>query len=366
MMTNMRIRSFVAALAGVFALVAGMQASTPSAQAAGINEQLFAGGLNWPAGFTFAPDGRVFYGERFTGEIHILSADGQTDSPFFTIPSVVTNGEQGLLGIALDPNYPSTPYVYAFATRDISGQEFDQIVKIHDNAGTGDSMSVIYTSPTASGTYHDGGRILFGPDGKLWAVQGEAHHAANAQDLSITAGKVLRMNTNGSAPNDNPFNNKIIWSYGLRNSFGFDFDPQTGNLWETENGPSCNDEVNRIMKGRNYGWGSHQTCLTPPAAPRNTNQDGPKPVLPKLFYTPTVAPVGAAFCDACGLGPKTSGRFFFAEYNTGRLIKVRLNAARTGVAAQTTVFNHSGMVSIETAPDGSLYFSDDSGIYKLI
>jgi glucose/arabinose dehydrogenase len=87
--------------------------------------------------------------------------------------------------------------------------------------------------------------------------------------------------------------------------------------------------------------------------------------MPKAFFSPTVAPVGLAFCDGCGLGPRTEGRFFFAEYNTGKIVKVRLNSTRKAIAAQTVVANNSGTTSIEAAPDGTLYISDDHAIYKL-
>lgn len=338
----------------------------PAAQAA-ITASKFAGSLNAPVAFTFAPDGRVFYGERFTGKIRILTADGSGDSVFFQVPNVVSNGEQGLLGLALHPNYPATPYVFAYATRLVSGNERNQIVRVTDNAGTGENMQVIWSSPTVSGSYHDGGHIAFGPDGKLYAVVGEGHSSANAQKMTNDAGKILRMDTDGTAPGDNPFGSKLIWTYGLRNSFGFDFDPLTGRLWESENGPECNDEINRIIKGRNYGWGPHETCSHPPAAPRNTNQDGAKPIKPEIWWTPTVAPTGTAFCDSCGLGPRTDGRLLVGQYNTGRIVKLRLDSDRREIAGSKNFYQHSeGILSIETAPDGSIYFSDSGAIYQLV
>jgi aldose sugar dehydrogenase len=340
---------------------------TPASQAATtFHAHEVIGNLDFPAGFTFAPNGDVFYGDRYDGDIHIWHHVDKSKTDFFTVPNVVINGEQGLLGIALDPNYPSTPYVYAYATRDVSGVEHDQIVRITDSGGTGSGMTVIFSASTTAGTYHDGGRILFGLDGKLYAVMGEAHGAANAQELGNPAGKVLRMNPSGSVPTDNPFNGSRIWSYGLRNSFGFDFDPQTGNLWETENGPSCNDELNRIVKGGNFGWGPNATCSTPPAPPKNTNRDGPNPILPKRFYTPTIAPTGMAFCDRCDLGARSNGTFFFGAHNTGDIRRVTLKDNRRGVASQEIVYTHpDGIVSMETGIDGRLYFSDSGGIWRL-
>ena len=100
------------------------------------------------------------------------------------------------------------------------------------------------------------------------------------------------MTSKGAVPPDNPFPGKLIFAYGLRNSFGFTFDPLTGKLWETENGPECNDEVNLEQAGENHAWGSSETCSTPPAPPANTNQDGPAPrILPLAYFTPTVLPM---------------------------------------------------------------------------
>lgn len=359
-----RARARLAALTATVLLATATAGSTPANAA--VTVQLFKGGLDNPVGFTFAPDGRIFYGERDSGDIRILSADGSTDTLFFHVSDVVSNGEQGLLGIALDPGYPATPNVYAYATRNIAGDLKNHIVKITDTGGSGTGMTSIFTSDTESGTYHDGGRILFGPDGKLYAMVGEGHSEASSQNLSNNAGKILRMNTDGSAPFDNPFPGKLIWSYGHRNSFGFDFDPVTGFLWEDENGPWCNDEQNRIIKGRNYGWGPNETCGTPPAAPKNTNQDGPKPVMPKAYYSQTVAPVGLAFCDGCGLGPKVEGRFLYGQYSTGKIVRVRLDSTRKKIESQRTVATLSRVISMEAAPGGSLFVSDDHAIYRLV
>src|SRR5712691_6110569 len=117
-------------------------------------------GLNNPAAFTFAPDGSIFYGERLTGQIRIYNPATHSNTLFFTVPNLAAdpNSEQGLLGLALDPQYPAKPYVYAYATRDV-GVLRDQIVKVKDVGGTGSNMQVIFSSDTVAGQYHDGGRI---------------------------------------------------------------------------------------------------------------------------------------------------------------------------------------------------------------
>ncbi|MDP9340912.1 MAG: PQQ-dependent sugar dehydrogenase [Actinomycetota bacterium] len=338
-----------------------------SSVAAKVVAKVVANDLAFPAAFTLGPDGAIWYGERFTGRIRVIGPKRGSNRVFFRIPDVVGAGEQGLLGLALHPEFPGAPLVYAYVTRTVHGHERDQIVRIRDQGGHGMDMHVIWSSPTTAGVYHDGGRIEFGPDGMLYAVQGEAHDASNSQDLSNDAGKILRMTPGGKPAPGNPFADSRILAYGIRNSFGFDFDPRTGRLWETENGPSCNDELNRIVAGRNYGWGSHQTCSTPPDPPRNTNQDGPTPVLPKRWYTPVIAPTGAVFCQRCGLGPASLGRLFFGAYDTGQVRRVTLTEDRLGVIRQTVVYVHGeGVLSMEAGPDGRLYFSDSHAIYRLV
>jgi glucose/arabinose dehydrogenase len=322
-------------------------------------------GLGFPAAFTFSPDGRIFYAQQFT-KIRIFDPATQSDTLFFKVPNVSTTGGQGLLGLAIDPAYPSKPFVYAYVTRNEGGTPFNEIIKIKDVGGSGSSMKVIFSLDPIVAGMHNGGRILFGPDQHLYAVTGEAFDPSNSQDLTNDAGKVLRMNRRGTPPPNNPFPGSLIWSYGLRNSFGFTFDPMTANLWETEAGPECNDEVNLIVKGGTYGWGPSKTCSSPPPPPMNTNQDGPNPILPLAWFTPTITPVGTAFCSGCGLTGE-EGHLFFGDYNNGDLHDVILTADRKGIASMSVVYHHSDFIlSMERGPDGTLYFSDSSGIFKLV
>lgn len=355
------MRRFIT-VAAVFSLL--MAAATGSGEA--ISAQAIKTGLNFPAAFTIASDGRIFFGERLTGQIRILDPATGIDTLFFTVPNLLTDGEQGLLGLALHPNYPNKAFVYVYATQDVLGSSQNQIMKIRDHGGVGVNPKVIFSSETVAGTYHDGGRILFGPGKKLYAVVGEAHSPANAQDLGSTAGKILRMNASGKVPRSNPFPGSRIWSYGHRNSFGFAFDPTGDRLWQTENGPECNDEINLIVAGSNYGWGPTETCSSPPPAPANTNRDGPNPIQPLAFFTPTTAPTGAAFCAGCGL-PGGEGSLFFGTFNTHQIVQVVLTTTRTAITSITPVYTHgSGVLSVERGPTGSLYFSDGGAIYKLI
>jgi hypothetical protein len=319
--------------------------------------------LKFPAAFTATPDGsRILYGERYTGQISRLNPTTGTSTPFFKFTNVATAGEYGLLGIALSPSYPSDARVWAFVTRNVSGTPTNQLVRIRAD---GSGFAVLRSFSTA--LQHDGGRIMFGPDGKLYGVVGDNGSPALAQDLAVTAGKILRLNADGSVPSDNPRPGSPIIAYGIRNSFGFTFDPQGGRLWETDNGPECNDEINLVprLTLTNLGWGPSGTCSTPPPAPRNTNQDGPSPVLPKLFFAGRLGLTGAAFCNQCGLS--SNGRLFFGDFNAGTIRRATLTSARTGIASRAPFYDHpAAVLSLETPVDGGpIYFSTTTNLFRL-
>jgi glucose/arabinose dehydrogenase len=343
------VAAFVLLTASGTALAASAQPLSPSA-------------LAYPLAFTATPDGsRIIYGERYTGRIRRLNPATGTSTSVFTIPNVATAGEQGLLGLALHPSYPNDGRLWAFVTRTVSGTAKNQLVRIRADG----TFTVLRSLPTA--TFHEGGRIMFGPDDKLYVVVGDNDDLPLAQDLASLAGKVLRLNPDGTVPSDNPSPGSPIIGYGIRNSIGFAFDPQKGPLWLTDNGPACNDEVNLIarLRLRNYGWGPSFTCSSPPPAPRNTNQDGPSPVLPKLFFAQPLGITGAAFCHLCGLS--SYDQLFFGDYNTGTIRRAKLTSARTGIASQAPFYDHpNAVLSLETPLDGGpIYFSTTTNIFRL-
>lgn len=312
----------------------------------------------WITAFAFTPDGdEVFYVERFSGEIRRFSLASRQDSRFAKLKDVAGVGEQGVLGIALDPDWESGAdqervFVYYTERR----PQRNRIVRLHRGSG-GLERSVLATIPAT--TFHDGGALHFGPDGKLYAVTGDAGVPGRAQRVRNLAGKVLRMEEDGSRPSDNPFGNSRAFSIGHRNSFGFAFDPQNGRLWQTENGPTCDDEINLVLPGRNYGWGGGSRCP-------GTTESGPNPVQPALKFNPLVAPTGAAFCDGCGLGAGVDGDLLVGTYLNRVIYTVDLNAGRDGITGRSILVHHKrAVLAVEAAPDGRVYFSDQRGIYRL-
>lgn len=345
-------------------MVALLVAAAPAAQS-DVTARPILTGLDRPVGFTFGPGRTLWYVEKVTGEVHVVDLATRTDRLFYRVPGVDAEGERGLLGIALHPDYPSKPWVYVFVTRRAQGALQNQILRIRDEGGVGVRRRRIFSAPVGSRTNHNGGRILFGPDGMLYAVVGDGADPTTSQDLTDEdRGKLLRMTPTGGVPATNPADARWF-AYGLRNSFGFAFDPRTGRLWETDNGPACNDEINLIRKGGNYGWGPTATCEG--AAPANTNQDGPDPILPELVLEDTVGITGIAFCEGCGLGRRSEGRAFFGAVNDGVIRRVTLNDRRSGIRSVRVAYDHPrGVISMEVGPRGRLYFSDMAGIYRLV
>jgi glucose/arabinose dehydrogenase len=144
------------------------------------------------------------------------------------------------------------------------------------------------------------------------------------------------------------------------------FDPVTNQLWGTDNGPECTDELNLLRPGANYGWGPTETCTTPPDAPTNTNQDGPSPVLPKAWYAATTAPTGLTFCSTCGLGADLEGSLVYATYKTSELRRVTLDASRTSVVSETQLLAHTDKITaVDRGPKGAIWFTDGTSLRRV-
>jgi len=354
----------VARLALVVAAVVGVVASLAPSAGARIVGQRVAGDLRQAVAFTFDDRDRLWVVEKQAGTIHVQRLGSRQRRRFFKIPDVHGRGGQGLLGITLHPNFPDAPWVYAFATRDVGGNVVDQLVRIKSVDGKGKRMQVLHSSDAGSLDMHSGGRIMFGPDGMLYVYIGDARRASDAQRLRSPRGKILRLTPWGGIPNDNPIDGSRVFAYGFRNSFGMTFDPGSRRIWETDNGPECNDELNRVKPGRNFGWGPTGTCSG--SAPRNTNRDGPRPVLPERWFRSPIAPTGVAFCTGCRLGPRSEGALLFGDYVNGTLWRARLSPNRLRVAHLDKLARPSGQIlSLESGPNGRLYYSTYTGVWRL-
>lgn len=328
-----------------------------------------ASGLEFPAAFTIDPNGvDLWYTERFTGEVRRFNQDSDENTLVDTIPNVTTVGrEQGTFGIALHPNYPTTRQVFVLATVLVSGAAREQIFRIDlGTNGVATGRTTIFDIPAAE--QHLGGRVQFGPDGFLYVSIGDHLVHANAQNTvnTVKPGKIHRITATGAAAAGNPITGNTFWAYGIRNVFGFNFDPNNGNLWASDNGPTCNDELNLIVRGGNHAWGPNgESCE--PGIWETTNEDGPEPrIRPKVLWQPTVGPTGVALCSNCGLRPEDNGTVFVGHVNNGHIRRLTLDANRTSVTRDQLVIDHtSGVLAVESRPGGPVYFSDSTSIYVL-
>ena len=356
----MRRIGLVAALVPL--LLTGLAVGSDAQTGGGVRAVPVARGLAQPVAFTFGPTGRLVYLELDSGWLRFRNLQTGADRRVYRIPSINPDGERGALGVALHPHWPSSPFVYVYATRNTTAGLRNQVLRIR--VVDGRAVGVLRILSVAAGpntSNHNGGRIRFGPDGTLYVVIGDNADPSNAQDLSANfRGKILRLNPDGSVPATNPFGSRV-WAYGIRNSIGFGFDPRTGRLWESENGPGCNDEINRIVRGGNHGWGPSQSCP-------NTNNSGPTPRIPPRYtFVDPRGLTGLAFCDACGLGARYDGDLLVGSVNDGQIRRFDLNDARTAFdAGPLSVINRPGAVlSLEVGPNRRIFFSDFAGVYRL-
>lgn len=307
---------------------------------------------------TFAADGRLFYAEGQAGNVWIVDTAGgawqQRTTPFYHT-EVGALGEQGLSGIALDPNYASNGFVYVYFT--MPDGATNRVVRVKDVNGQATEETVILAGLLAA-DQHNGGIIKFGPDGKLYVTVGEATQDQLAQDLGSYNGKILRINGDGSIPPDNPFAGSAVWAYGVRNSFGVTFHPATGDLWFTDNGPSVDDEVNLAVRGGNFGW------------PLATGTTGAPPLLNSAFVLPQ--PVGITNIVALASTPVYAARYhnnlFFTDFVEGKIHRLQLDPTFKTVATSSVVFDGGvgGLIGFVQGPDGYLYVTGFDSIYRVV
>lgn len=295
-------------------------------------------GFGFAVNLAFAPDGTMFVADKDHGEIRIVR-DGQIlEGPFATLPVQVTVNETGLLGVAVDPAFPDEPWVYAYYT---GTDAVNHLVRIRAEGDRGSETQTLLDLLPATAGWHNGGDLAFGPDGKLYVSVGDGHDGSRSQDPNGIGGRILRLNPDGSIPSDNPLGpDNPTFALGIRNSFGLCFDPESGDLWETENGPSGDDEINLIEPGANYGWPEH---LGPGGEPDYVD--------PVLDFPDTIVPTGCAVSD---------GALLFGEGYGGNLHSMPLPGPGQGIVARFD----GGITDLENAPDGSVWVVTPTALYR--
>jgi len=340
--------------------------------------------------------------QKNNGQVRRVIGGVLQPSPMLDV-AVDNDSERGMLGIAVHPNFPSSPFVYLYYTEsstpgDSSGlAAANRVYRYTWNGAALTGPALILDLPVSPGPNHDGGVITFGPDGKLYVVIGDLNRNGQLQNFSggpspDDTSVILRINDDGSVPSDNPFfsqggNIAKYYAYGIRNSFGMAFDPVTAKLWMTENGPNNYDEINLVEPGFNSGW---EKLMGPDARSSNNASDlvllsGSHYADPKFSWLSTVGVTGIVFLDSANLGAGYENDVFVGDINNGSLYRFKPNGARNGfvfsgagladlVADNSAELNETilaegfaGITDLKVGPDGRLYVVSfgDGKIYAI-
>ena len=337
-----RIRIAGIAAAIIFAIVIWVSPSNPPPIPEPTTEynnesvQVLATNLEKPWAISFGGD-KIFVTEK-TGQIRVIESDVLLDDPLATLRTANVFGG-GLLGIAVHPAFESNHFIYVYYTYEKDDALWNKILRIKELNNKLDTAKTIFDNIPGS-AYNNGGIMKFGPDGKLYVGTGYVSDASHgSQDVQSLEGKILRLNDDGTTPNDNPFSNSPVYSLGHMNPKGLSWDNE-GNLFVTEMGPSKNDEINLVQPGGNYGW-PEQECA-----------GNEKFIDPINCYDPAIEPGGIVFY----YGDKINldNYLVLASLRASHLFNLEIDEDE--VKSQISILSGMGRIrDVAVGPDGYLY-----------
>lgn len=323
----------------------------------------FAIGIGFPTALDFAPDGRLFIAEK-NGVVRFITRDGKLSDPVLTLNNIDASGERGLLGLALDPNFAENGHLWVFYTRGDALINRVSRFTLKDNAAGDEQVSFEFRIAFETSTILNGGGLHFGPDGMLYISAGSTNNILAANEPDSPQGKLHRVDPTTfpaqPAPG-NPDPTSTIFARGLRNMFDFTFNPANGWLYGTENGGDCDDEINLIVPGGDYGWHTDGLCED-----NNLPADYPyhKPL---LYFTPTIGPTGIMFYDG-DVFPEWKGNMFFCSWHGAKMIRVELKEDGYNIRKAERIETGSDKpcrIDLAQGPDGYIYYSDITTIFRL-
>ncbi|MCI0716796.1 MAG: PQQ-dependent sugar dehydrogenase [Chlorobi bacterium] len=323
-------------------------------KSSGYKIEAFVRNLEVPWSIVFTSADRILINER-PGRLRVVENVNLNAKPVKEFSDVSSGSEEGLMGLAPDPDYENNKLIYLSYAYEKEGDLTVKVVRFKDNGTSLTDEKVIFDNIPAA-RFHAGCRLRFGPDKKLYITTGDAGERKFAQDLGKLHGKILRINSDGSVPEDNPFPNSPVWTYGHRNPQGIDWYPGTDILWETEHGPSGfdgpggGDEVNLIVKGKNYGW---------PIVSHNDNKEGL--VAPVFVFTPAEAPASGMFYKS-GKIAEWKNNFFFGCLRGNGIIRIVVDVKdpSKGLSYEKFATSYGRIRDIAEGPDGYIYFSSSN------
>jgi glucose/arabinose dehydrogenase len=321
-------------------------------------------GVQLPAALTFAPDGRMFFVEVNAGRVRVVKDGKLVEQPVATFP-VQQASESGLLGLTLDPDFAANGRMYAYYSE--SRPEApergvrNRVVRFVERDGLATEITPILddlpNSAEGAMDAHQGGSLIFGHDKKLYVSIGETGKPHLAQDPQSLAGKVLRINSDGTVPTDNPVPGSPIFASGLRNVWGFAVHPRTGAIYMTNNGNKAHDKVLLLQPGANYGWPIFEGEPTDPKYTgavwdSGDGADSRNGMVGLTIYD------GAMF-------PDYRGQLFFCAFRTGKLRRLTLAGESLDAADSQQRIEAECRLDVATAPDGSIYTSTIDKVFRL-
>ena len=299
--------------------------------------EIIAEGLQAPRSIDISKDERIFVSEK-RGSIRVVDNGTLLTEPVGDIKAE-NIGDAGLLGLTLHPNFTQNHLFYVYYTYSNSTGLFNKVLMLTEsNNRIIDSKTILDGIP--GDEYRDGGRIKFGPDGKLYVSTGDASIPEQSQDLDSLAGKILRTNEDGTIPQDNPFSNSPVYAYGFRNVQGLAWAPNSGALYSSDQGGAGNDELNLISPGKNYGW-PHEEC--------NSSDDDIRYTPPVLCFNPSLEPSGIAFAFSNKLGYQN--HLIVATLKGSHLRDIDFDSG----SQNTILVGYGRLIDLVESEDGSIY-----------
>jgi len=361
-----RAATVLAALALMVQLAVAQEAPrspTPAAVKLAARVTDVARGLEHPWGLAFLPDSRLLVTER-PGRLRLVT-NGQLSEPLAGVPAVYGRGQGGLLDVALGPGFAQDRLVYLSFSEPGEGGAGTAVARGRLGERGLEGTHVIWRQqPKVDGPNHWGSRLVFRPDGTLFVTLGERYaYRERAQDLSVTLGKIVRINPDGTVPRDNPFVGRDgvrpeIWSYGHRNIQAAALDAR-GQLWTVEHGARGGDELNNPQPGKNYGWPAITYGVDYSGARIGIGTAHPGMEQPVYYWDPVIAPSGAAFYTGAAF-PEWRGDLLVGSLRPGALVRLRIDSGR--VIQEERYLGDLGerIRDVRQGPDGAIYLLTDS------
>ena len=347
------------------------QSPTPSSTPGVVRAETVARGLEHPWAVALLPDGRFLVTER-PGRLRLVARDGSLSAPLAGVPAVRAAGQGGLLDVTLDPAFEQNRLIYlSYAEPGDGGGSGTAVARARLGEAGLEEVRVIYRQqPKAESGSHYGSRIVFRGDGTLFITQGDRHERPLVQNLGAGIGKIMRVNSDGSVPRDNPFVGRAgvlpeIWSYGHRNAQAAALHPETGALWTVEHGARGGDELNHPEAGRNYGWPviTYGRDYSGMRIGEGTAKEGMEQ--PVYYWDPVIAPSGMTFYTG-DLFPGWRGSILVGSMQPGALVRLEMRDGKVVSEERYLGELNERIRDVQEAPDGSIYVVTDSPNGRLL